>query len=423
MILNRIIANTPKNLNNQSFSKFIDEVNMKCGSLNEREFEASLQSVDFENLEPIIRLIAIFGIGLNLLRTNRNTSKIIELSKRELEFIRENSNSTLIDGICHSLFLNPLISEKSKEYLIKTNSINLSTTLKNLLSLKSSNYLFPGGYRFYQQNFKPDTEKFSDLSTFNRPPYFTSSDPLITISLAHHNDFENLLNISIPSLLNQSEKRFRCFVFDDNSVGIDKWIKLRNIFKNDNRFIFLRNKTKLGPYLIRNFVLKNANTKYFTVCDSDDYQMEYRFEKQLEEIKGNLGIINSWIKCKETGEFAIREDGYIASMATNSFFHKTELRQKIGYYFNIKFGSDSEYLERCKLVCKNEIIESKLIVTLGLDTSKNLSKHGKSARVQFKASYQKWHKYSKKLYVNLENQPKISIAQDLAICSQEHKHE
>ena len=422
MILTEIIANTSKDFTWTSFFKLVDKINIECSDLSDEEFEKNLLNIQFENLDPNIRLMAILGLGLNLLKNYRNVSKTLELNKYELDFMHKNKDSPLIDGICHSLFLNPLISKKSKQYLAQKNSINLSTNLEKLLSLNSSHYSFPGGYRFYQQNFKENPKKFSELSFFKRPPHYISSNPLITISLAHHNDLENLLNISIPSLLNQSEKRFRCFVFDDNSVGIDKWIKLRNIFKNDNRFIFLKNKKKLGPYLIRNFALKNADTKYFTVCDSDDYQMEYRFEKQLEEIKGNLGIINSWIKCKENGEFLVREDGYIACMATNSFFHETELRNTIGYYFNLKFGSDSEYLDRSKLVFKNKIIESKIIVTLGLDSEKNLSKNGKAERIEFKDSYQNWHKLSKKLFVGLENQPNIGIPQNLVIPSKAYRY-
>jgi hypothetical protein len=91
-------------------------------------------------------------------------------------------------------------------------------------------------------------------------------------------------------------------------------------------------------------------------------------------------------------------------------FERNTVLGSIGYYDCVRFGADSEYLERIKVTFGSDRVRH-FDLPLRLATSSKKSLTGKAdtgidhimgtskIRLEYKASWTKWHKQSDKLYI------------------------
>lgn len=104
----------------------------------------------------------------------------------------------------------------------------------------------------------------------------------------------DVLEKSIFSILNQTFTDFEFIICDDGST--DNTLEIvKDICKNDNRVIFLKNETNKGLAYVLNKCLENASGEYIARMDSDDESALNRFEKQVNflDTHKEYGVVTS----------------------------------------------------------------------------------------------------------------------------------
>lgn len=136
----------------------------------------------------------------------------------------------------------------------------------------------------------------------------------------------------IRSIMSQSYKNLEIIVSDDFSTDNTEEI-VKSI--NDPRLVFIKGARGGRPAIPRNKGLKIAKGEWIAFCDSDDYWLNDKIAKQLEDV---------------------RQNNVLAS-CTNGYLDNTE---------NIYFKKKSECIDTFDLIKKNEIICSSLFIKKNL---------------------------------------------------------
>ena len=100
----------------------------------------------------------------------------------------------------------------------------------------------------------------------------------------------NVLDKTIPSILNQSYKNIEILLVDNNST--DKSFEyIKSLQQKDDRIIALTEK-KQGPNNARKTGLLNSTGDYIMFCDADDYLKENAIKNFVNEIdKSNADVV------------------------------------------------------------------------------------------------------------------------------------
>lgn len=110
----------------------------------------------------------------------------------------------------------------------------------------------------------------------------------------YHTPSKEMLEKSINSILNQSYTNFELIICDDGSTNdCVSWAK--EICKNDNRVIFLKNEKNSGLAYTLNHCLQEATGEYIARMDDDDMSHLDRFEKQVDFLDNHpeIGLVGS----------------------------------------------------------------------------------------------------------------------------------
>ena len=239
--------------------------------------------------------------------------------------------------------------------------------------------------------------------------------PLVTIFMSSYNA-ESTIGYAVRSLLEQSYENIEVIVVDDCSTDNTKKI-LEKIAAKDNRVSLHFNEKNRGTYNNRNLGLSKAKGKYFTVLDADDYCLPERIKQQVDILSASKGkliaVAGAWVRICPDGYFVCRHTwtaSYLQPAVATLMFEREKVVKKIGFYDGVRFGADSEYLERMKKVFGGAtILETDLPLTLAayLETSLTGNKEtgidpilGTSQiRLDYARSWKNWHKTSPKLFM------------------------
>jgi glycosyltransferase involved in cell wall biosynthesis len=102
---------------------------------------------------------------------------------------------------------------------------------------------------------------------------------LISVIMSVYNT-KLYLRESIESILNQSYQDFEFIIIDDGSVDGSRNI-IQQYANNDNRIVFIKNKTNIGLAKSLNKGIKIAKGRYIARQDADDISSTIRLETQL----------------------------------------------------------------------------------------------------------------------------------------------
>ena len=111
-----------------------------------------------------------------------------------------------------------------------------------------------------------------------------TNNPEIAILLATYNG-EKYLKQQLDSLLNQTNKYFRCFIHDDGSTDSTNLILDDYAEKHPDRIIII-NGEKCGSSKENfSFLLKNVEADFYFFCDQDDIWFPDKVEKCIRKIR------------------------------------------------------------------------------------------------------------------------------------------
>ena len=156
-----------------------------------------------------------------------------------------------------------------------------------------------------------------------------------------HNTGIFLIN-AIDSILNQTYKDWELVIVDDASTDNSKNILKR--YAHNKKIKIYYNQTNVGPYAIRNFVLKEFASKYeyFLVHDADDESPTHRFQTLIDNIGGYDAITSSFIRINPVNKSVLK----LVKAAPSCFLYRTSVYNTIGHFADFYIGSDTQYINR-----------------------------------------------------------------------------
>lgn len=147
---------------------------------------------------------------------------------------------------------------------------------------------------------------------------------------------ETLIGKCLDSIKNQTYKNFKCVVVDDCSTDGTakliaskyKWVKL------------IRQKTRSGPSINRNVVIKNSDSPYIATLDSDVVLDKNWLSEQLKRMEkdreGKIGILASKLLFAKTGKInsaggGIKFPGIGYDIGSGESAEKFNVEMEVGY--------------------------------------------------------------------------------------------
>ncbi|MEI6895138.1 MAG: glycosyltransferase family 2 protein [Colwellia sp.] len=241
-----------------------------------------------------------------------------------------------------------------------------------------------------------------------------ASGPLVTVFISVFNS-QDTIEYAVESILKQSYKNIELIIVDDCSPDNTREV-LSELAKRDSRIKLEFNEENRGTYYNRNYGLKRAKGKYFTVMDADDYALPDRIALQVSELSNNkklVGVLGKWVRLKPNGMFCCRftwTSSYMQTAVATLMLEKDKVVNSIGYFDCVRFGADTEYFERLKIVFgANSVKELDLPLCLSAYLESSLTGNSSTGvdfilgtsqiRLAYNKSWKKWHKKKKNLKI------------------------
>lgn len=195
---------------------------------------------------------------------------------------------------------------------------------------------------------------------------------ICTIFVKHIDDFINTFN----SLINQTFNDYEIIFINDYSD-----INFIHLFEKYNNITFINNKFNYGTYTSKNIGLKYVKGDIITFCDSDDLYDSKRLEYIYELFKNDI-------------DYYIQEQNRKIVPITLTF--KFELLDKIGYFRDVRFSSDIDFINRINMFSKKYYIDKNnyYIVQENINSLTNKIKLNSIERI----NYHYYHTFNKNIY-------------------------
>ena len=173
--------------------------------------------------------------------------------------------------------------------------------------------------------------------------------PKVTVIIPVYNA-EDTIKTALDSVLAQTWSNLEIFIVDDCSSD-DTLNIIEACMEKDSRIQVLKNEKNSGPYVARNIALKKATGDFVTTHDSDDWSHPEKIEKQVKHLMQNPSSIGNMSQMARTTEdlkfYRGNNPGNIILEFVSSFlFRRSEAVKAIGYWNNVRFAADNEYIRR-----------------------------------------------------------------------------
>lgn len=180
---------------------------------------------------------------------------------------------------------------------------------------------------------------------------------------------EKTIEMSLRSVMNQSYRELEIIVVDDGSTDRTAEIVSR-LAKEDDRIRLISSPQNAGCYPARNLGLRNCTGKFITFHDADDISLKDRLQRQLiyhclgdatfsvmRNIRSRLepdaamkgdqeSLILEVLKQKAQQQSVLSEYRDIPNIGLMTTMFNRELFEELGLYWENRFGSDAEFIER-----------------------------------------------------------------------------
>ncbi len=210
--------------------------------------------------------------------------------------------------------------------------------------------------------------------------------PLVTVGIPIYNA-ELVIDKCIQSLLGQTFKNFQIIISDNSSNDMTKEI-CHSYVNLDPRIKYIRQSHNIGMIPNFNFVLKQANSKYFMWAAADDVRDETFLEKAVEVLEKNDDCMivlshfqiwdyrnNVFVSKVTPSSYCndlplIRLDSVLQDLHPNLMYGLFRVRENINYLFLEKIDwADVLWVARIVAEGKYYIIPE-ILYTIGIYGSK-----------------------------------------------------
>lgn len=187
-----------------------------------------------------------------------------------------------------------------------------------------------------------------DLETDVKPG--SRSGPLISVIMTCFRPGPDLLT-AVRSIQAQSWKRWELIVVDDAS-GPEYDRILREVSLMDPRITMLVQPQNGGTYKARNRAVTAADGEFVTGLDSDDWAHPRRLEREVQPMLKNPRIVAVQSRgLTTTSDLMPVVDPQVNVIGTRStlfMFRTKPIRERIGFYDEVRKNGDSEFVTRIR---------------------------------------------------------------------------
>ncbi|SDQ77930.1 Glycosyl transferase family 2 [Chryseobacterium soldanellicola] len=192
----------------------------------------------------------------------------------------------------------------------------------------------------------------------------------VSILIANYNNgkyFEDCYH----SLVNQTHENWEAIIVDDCSTDNSLEI-IREIIKNDNRFILISNETNKGCGYTKRRCAELATGHFCAYLDPDDALFPYAVERSLEEFELNNEIIATYSQLQFCDE----------NMSPQKTFDKIKQVQNDKYFFNCPIQISAFFVFKRDIYLKTSGINPNLRSAVDQDLYLKLLEHGNPKFIQ-----------------------------------------
>lgn len=242
------------------------------------------------------------------------------------------------------------------------------------------------------------------------PGVSVETDKKISIIMPAYNA-ASTIGQALDSLVQQTWKNIEVIVVDDCSDD-DTWEIISSFSEADSRVRGVRNKVNVGPYVSKNIALKYVTGDFLTGHDADDWAHPERIERQVsfmlsnENIKVCIGRMLRMTEARKIDRFAkigkTSNDGAARIASISCMFETTSFKQFLGAWDCVRFGGDSELIERANIVFGDQFVTLDQITMICLDAEGSLTNHPEHgvnrvngispSRAAYRDAWMSWHR-------------------------------
>lgn len=193
------------------------------------------------------------------------------------------------------------------------------------------------------------------------------------MSVYNHSQY---LNVSIPSILNQTEKDFEFIIIDDGSKD-SSWDRI--CCYSDPRIVSIRDTINRGFTYRLNQFLDISKGDFIARLDADDISYPTRIEKQIQKFTTGIGFVGCWArsvdkngvpkigfvekKCRCSDEDLKSLYPKTICMADPTIIYSREATNKIGYYDKGSLTGESyNYTRRVQRYFPGRVVQEVLYI-------------------------------------------------------------
>lgn len=162
----------------------------------------------------------------------------------------------------------------------------------------------------------------------------------VSVLLAVYNDEENILNaISSVAAQTLDLKDWELIIIDDCSTDNTKNIIKNAMMRSVYNIKLLSNEKNVGTFMSLNRGLLVASGEYITRIDSDDRIANNKLHIQLS-------LMDDFDKKYVATYCLYQRDNHTPILGEVTMMFRKSIIDKIGYYDNVRFGADTEFINR-----------------------------------------------------------------------------
>ncbi len=186
-------------------------------------------------------------------------------------------------------------------------------------------------------------------ATFLEP----AQGPKVTVLMPAFNA-ANHIRTALEALSEQTWRNLEVLVVDD--VSDDATPDIVEAFSiGDPRIRLIRAGANRGSYVARNLGLREATGAFVTTHDADDWSHPQKIEIQARQLMTSpRHVATTSQQARATSALSFHRRGspgyYIFDNMSSLMFRREPVLNNLGFWDSVRFGADSEYIERIRLV-------------------------------------------------------------------------
>ena len=177
-----------------------------------------------------------------------------------------------------------------------------------------------------------------------------SRGPLISVVMTCY-DCAHYVDAAIRSVLEQTHRQLELIVVDDASRD-GTWRRLQAAAAADPRVRAVRLEHNVGTYAAKNVGLLLAHGDLLAFQDADDWSCPERFAQCLVPLRRRpwlQAVACEYVRLQDDGRFWSSLVWPLQRRTPNSVIFRRRVLERIGFFDEHRFGSDSEYVARLQV--------------------------------------------------------------------------